>query len=562
LRIVNERVTAQQIGKYHVIGPLAAGGMGVIYRAVDPTLGRPVAIKAMRREFVSERKLVERFRNEAMALARLSHPHIAVLYEYLEDAGTHYMVMEYIDGLTLEQVVERFGPLAIPLVRAVFEPVLGALEYAHEQGIIHRDIKPSNIMIARHGSVKLTDFGIARLVDREKLTRTGQGLGSLPYMSPEQIRIDNENPPDARSDLYSLSVTLFEAVTGRMPFEAETEFMWMQAHLETPPPNAHEIMPGVPAALSNLIGQGMAKTREDRPESAGAYLGGLKSACGAESTTPPKAWFVDIPKPSFDTTFVPQPESKRGPTEDKQTIGPAPRRSFIGPLIGVLFVALLVAAWLLTTTKQEPSPVDSESTGNIQSDALPATTPDAAVVPPVVSAPTSEPGGTHAENKAMSRPPLVSVAPNLIVRVFPRSESESVQLVLDGIAQPAGMLEIDRVPPGMHEVTVLKENTGLTQIVEISSAGSKEFRFDFSRERGSLRVGFETTDGSLLYLADLYVDGRKTPKEAPVTLDDLPAGTHKVELRSNGYLLEGGPRIIDIKPSETAELFFRLKPAR
>ena len=148
------------------VGEIAAGGMGIIYRAVDPTLDRPVAIKAMRPEFVSQSKLVERFRNEAIALARLTHPNIAILYEYLEEAGTHYMIMEYIDGLTIEDVTEREGPMPLKIVRTVFEPVLAALAFAHQAGIVHRDIKPSNIMIE---AITSTESASARAVSRSSL---------------------------------------------------------------------------------------------------------------------------------------------------------------------------------------------------------------------------------------------------------------------------------------------------------------------------------------------------------------------------------------------------------
>jgi len=547
-----------QVGKYRVIGPLAAGGMGVIYRAIDPTLDRPVAIKAMRQEFVSERKLVERFRNEAMALARLTHPHIAVLYEYLEEAGTHFMVMEYIDGFTLDKIIENFGALPIGVARGVFEAVLQALSYAHKAGVIHRDIKPSNIMITRHGTVKLTDFGIARLKDRGKLTRTGQGLGSLPYMAPEQIKIDPNNPPDARSDLYALSITLYEALTGRMPFDAETEFAWMQAHLESAPPNPHDVDGNIPGPLGLLVQEGMAKSPADRPQSADAYLERLREAC-PERKDVPDAWFIDLPVPSFDATIIPHAPRASARTQDNQTatpLAPAGRKRLIPGFAAVLLI-IIVAGWYFL--KQNQSPPTEPQTTTEETTQQPAAEPaDASGGGQVAGSPPESPS---TRTVTSSPPSGVSAAPNLIVHVFPRSSKDQVDVWLDGVRQPEGTLQFDRVPAGIHELVVRKGGLSSAQRVDIPFSGSREVSFDFTRAPGKLRVGFETTDGSLLYLASLYVDGVKSPKEAPLTLDDVPAGSHKVEVRADGYTTDGGPQFVTVQPSQTAEVFFRLKPS-
>lgn len=546
------------IGKYHVLGQVAAGGMGIIYRAVDPTLDRPVAIKAMRPEFVSERKLVDRFRNEAMALARLTHPNIAVLYDYFEEAGTHFMVMEYIDGLNLSDIIEENGAIPLNQVSAVFGPVLQALAYAHDSGVVHRDIKPSNIMITRHGVVKLTDFGIARLKDSSKLTRTGQGLGSLPYMAPEQIKIDSNNPPDARADLYALSITMFEALTDRMPFDAETEFAWMQAHLESDPPNPCEKRDQIPTALGLLVQQGMAKSRDDRPASAQQYLDLMRAACQDQETAVPKKWFEALPVPSFDATIVPRSPSAREHTADNLTRDSdvAPRRKWLIPTIAAAAVVIAVGGWFLTRSQQPATPMSSEPAQTAEQPSDTATsTPSSSQEDLAATG-----GGTQTRSE---EPPAsqAGAAPNLVLKLSPDWARAGADVWIDGRQQPQGTVEFSGITPGIHEVVVRAKSVSAARQIDIPFKGARDAAFDFSRPPGDLRVGFNTTDGSLLYLATLYVDGQKWPKEAPATLKDLASESHKIELRADGYTAEGGAKYVRIEPSQTAEVFFHLQPS-
>lgn len=202
--------------KYEVIRPLGEGGMGVVYLAVQKRIDRKVAIKSITPYLARDPAVRERFTAEAAVLARLNHPNIVTLYDYIEEENALYLIMEYVEGQPLSDLLQA-GPLPTDLIQKYFSQVLEAFAYAHEQGVVHRDIKPSNIMITAGGRVKILDFGVARILQTDhSLTRTGMRLGTLMYMSPEQVK--GERDIDHRSDIYSLGVVLYELLTGRPPY--------------------------------------------------------------------------------------------------------------------------------------------------------------------------------------------------------------------------------------------------------------------------------------------------------------------------------------------------------
>ncbi|MCS7189776.1 MAG: serine/threonine protein kinase, partial [Bacteroidia bacterium] len=202
--------------KYEVLRTLGEGGMGVVYLAIQKPLERKVAIKSITPYLARDPAIRERFAGEASVLARLNHPGIVTLYDYIEEKDALYLVMEYVQGEPLSEILKR-GPIPSELVERYFVQVLEAFQYAHGQGIVHRDIKPANIMITPEGRVKILDFGVARLLQTDhSVTRTGMRLGTLLYMSPEQIK--GEKNIDHRSDIYSLGVVLYEMLTGRPPY--------------------------------------------------------------------------------------------------------------------------------------------------------------------------------------------------------------------------------------------------------------------------------------------------------------------------------------------------------
>lgn len=254
-----------RIANYLIQEKLGQGGMGVVYKAIDLNLDRPVAIKALPPELAHDPGLVERFRHEARALANLNHVNIATLYSLQEANGQYLMVMEYLEGIAFDRLIRQRTRIPCEEALCLFKQALLGIGFAHRHGIVHRDVKPSNIMSTSSGLVKVMDFGIAKVLGKERLTRTGAQMGTVAYMSPEQIR--NE-PVDARSDIYSLSVTLFEMLTGTLPFAAGSDFELMSAHLRTPPPKLSSFCPELAQPIEKAVLKGLEKKPADRFQTA------------------------------------------------------------------------------------------------------------------------------------------------------------------------------------------------------------------------------------------------------------------------------------------------------
>ncbi|MFI5090585.1 MAG: serine/threonine-protein kinase [Terriglobales bacterium] len=250
-----------QIANFRIVDKLGEGGMGVVFRAVDVQLDRPVAIKMLNADLARDPQVVERFRAEARAQANLNHVNLATLYAFLVDQGNAFMVMEFVEGETFEQIINRRGP--IPPEDAVpwFKQALLGIGAAHRMGIIHRDIKPSNLMLNRQGIVKVMDFGIAKVVGARGMTRTGMQLGTLPYMSPEQIQ--NRNV-DMRTDIYALGITLYQMLSGHVPFESDSDFEIMNGHITAPPPPLTRMYPYAPVQYENVVMKALEKNPDNR----------------------------------------------------------------------------------------------------------------------------------------------------------------------------------------------------------------------------------------------------------------------------------------------------------
>lgn len=244
------------VGRYLTLSQIGVGGMGVVYRAHDSELNRTVALKVLPPELSRHPEYLKRFHTEAQAQARLNSPYIVTLFEMMEHPVGRVLVLEYVEGETLESRLRHYGPLTAPEAVRVFEQAMRGVEHIHQMGVIHRDLKPSNIFITREGNIKLMDFGIARLLDNQDPSQNGAMVGTLLYISPEQI---NGRETDCRSDVYTLGVSLFEAVTGRLPFERRTDYALMHAHVQENPPSPKEFQRRVPRELEAVILKAMAK---------------------------------------------------------------------------------------------------------------------------------------------------------------------------------------------------------------------------------------------------------------------------------------------------------------
>jgi serine/threonine protein kinase len=248
-------------GRYRLEARIAAGGMSTVYRALDETLERQVAVKLMNREVASDSDQLERFRREARAVAQLSHPHIVGVIDAGEDDGRPYIVLEYVEGETLKERIRRLGRLPITEAVAYAIEIARALGTAHSRHIVHRDVKPQNVLIDHEGSAKVTDFGIARTLEEEGLTADGRVLGTTDYVSPEQALGQDVT---GQSDLYSLGVVLYEMLTGEVPFKGENQVAVAMKHVRETIPDVQLMRPEVSAALAAVVETATAKRVDER----------------------------------------------------------------------------------------------------------------------------------------------------------------------------------------------------------------------------------------------------------------------------------------------------------
>ncbi|MFY9574987.1 MAG: protein kinase [Blastocatellia bacterium] len=256
------------VGNYRIIDKIGEGGMGAVFKGVDLMLEREVAIKMLRPELARQPNVVERFRVEAVTLAKLNHPNVATLHSFFRQGEDFFMVMEFVRGETLDEVIRQRGAMPCDQAVELFCHALEGIDHAHKMGIVHRDIKPANMMLTDTGSIKVMDFGIARVLGSDRMTKTGHLVGTVEYMSPEQVRGEET---DARSDIYSLGILLYEMLTGRVPFNSTSEYDLMRSQIEDAPPPPRSFAPHLPLAVEQPIMRALAKKREARFQSASEF---------------------------------------------------------------------------------------------------------------------------------------------------------------------------------------------------------------------------------------------------------------------------------------------------
>ena len=398
-----------KVGDYEIVSTLGAGGMGKVFKVRNVISDRVEAMKVLLPDLEHEPELADRFIREIKVQASLQHPNIAALHTALRVDNQLLMFMELVEGITLEQRLQQ-GP--IPLGDGVnyISQVLDALGYAHQHGVIHRDIKPANMMLTPNGTVKLMDFGIAKAAADRKLTMTGTTMGSLYYMSPEQIK--GIATLDARSDLYSVGVSLYEIVTGKKPFDGDSQFAIMAAHLEKTPPPPITLDSRLPPALNDVILMSIGKDPAQRFQSAQAFaaaLGSVRQSLGvpapaasatAATTMPLRAPMqapASRPAPAAETAPPPLPETQPAPPKSGM------RWLWVGA--GALATALALIAviqfgpWRKTSaqTNQPATPVaaPADSTASQPQPAPPpAQEPQTASAPPADQTAVSPPANT------------------------------------------------------------------------------------------------------------------------------------------------------------------------
>ncbi|MCI0521997.1 MAG: protein kinase, partial [Chloroflexi bacterium] len=320
-------------GRYRIDDILGQGGMSAVYKAYDPNLKRVVAIKMIHAHLADDPKFVVRFEEEATAVAQLRHPNIVQVFDFNHDNDVYYMVQEFVAGETLQERLRRLNKSnrRMPLNEAIgyIINICDASGYAHNRGLVHRDIKPANIMVDIHGQAILMDFGIVKITGGEKHTATGAVVGTALYLPPESIRGET---PDSRSDQYSLGVTLFEAVSGRPPYEADSAMTLMMMHLNDPLPDLRQLRPEVPPGLVAVIEKALAKGRDERYASMAEFASALRGVMAALLSAAPAVTLADQPeKPGAVPTqaavaasITPKPVAPVGPASTPPILPKAP----------------------------------------------------------------------------------------------------------------------------------------------------------------------------------------------------------------------------------------------
>lgn len=266
----------RQIHQYRIESLLGEGGMGTVYQATDTQLERLVAIKMLHTHLVSQASFMERFRNEALILARLNHPNIAVVYSFLQDSTDYFMAMEYVEGSSLEALIQQAGALPINVATELVRQALEGLAHAHRKGILHRDIKPANLILTPEGSVKLMDFGIAKVAGNQRLTQANRIVGTLEYMAPELIQGESPSPA---SDIYAMGILLYELLSGKLPFASRTDYELMQAIIREKPVTLRNLNAHIPKELEAIVQKALEKNPEKRYADAKAFQKALLPFC-------------------------------------------------------------------------------------------------------------------------------------------------------------------------------------------------------------------------------------------------------------------------------------------
>lgn len=363
-------------GRYEILERVGGGGMALVYKAQDLLLNRYVAVKVLRQQYVHDEEFIRRFRREAQSAASLSHPNVVSMYDVGQEGDTHYIVMEYVEGMTLNDLIREKAPLQVEDALHIATQICDALEHAHHNQIIHRDIKPHNILIGKNGRIKVTDFGIARATTSSTITQTGSVVGSVHYFSPEHAKGISTG---AKSDLYSLGIVLYQMLTGKLPFLGESPISVALKHLQENVEEPRKVNPLIPQSVENIILRAMRKNPDERYQSASEMLQDLETALDPKRRNEPKLSFLDDGLDGEATRVVPAIRPGAGmETEAKDDQENPPKRKrniWIAPLVwtGIFLVFLAVMwFWVIPGFKERIIPKDvivPQVVGKMQSEA-------------------------------------------------------------------------------------------------------------------------------------------------------------------------------------------------
>jgi serine/threonine-protein kinase len=530
-----------RIGRYKIVGELGRGAMGVVYHAIDPNIGRPVAIKTIHfgggRNPEEQNRLRERLFREARSAGILSHPGIVTIYDVEQQGELAYIAMEFVDGPTLDQVLSEAHPISPERMFSVLGQTAVALDYAHQKGIVHRDIKPANIMIARDGTAKITDFGIAKITASDQLTMTGNIVGTPHYMSPEQVQ---GQPVDGRSDQFSLAVIAFEMLTGEKPYSGEHLTTVVYKIVAEEPAAPRRLNPTIGAAIESVLRRSLSKKPDARYATCQEFAGALEKACAASKgwKTMPRGGSLNEPTmaDSAKPVVTLPPARHARLAEATTTAERAGRRTsgFLPFLLAILVAAGLLALigwqaapWLSNQVQATKTPVPPPATVPVPAPAPAPVEPKPSPMPPPATTPaeTAHPAKPPAEKSpARPAPAIAATQPVAII-----SSPGGATATLDGDPQKAckAPCSLDATP-GRHTISITMPGYQIEhREVDVLSSPVEMLPVILRSLGGTLLLATKP-DG-----AAISVNGRRIPQVTPAQIPLAP-GTYTIAVEKDG----------------------------
>jgi serine/threonine protein kinase len=571
-----------RIGRYKIVRELGRGAMGVVYHAIDPNIGRPVAIKTIQiagpRKPEERERLHERLFREARSAGMLSHPGIVTIYDVEQQGELAYIAMEFVDGPTLDQLLSEAQPLAANRMFGILAQTAAALDYAHSKGIVHRDIKPANIMIAGDGNAKITDFGIAKITASEQFTMTGSIVGTPHYMSPEQVQ---GQPVDGRSDQFSLGVIAFEMLTGEKPYTGEHLTTVVYKIVAEEPIAPHRINATLSGPIENVLRKGLAKKPDARYRTCSEFIESLEKACAATKNWKPMPrggslnapTMAEPPQPAVTLPPARRPVRSGGGTTATVDHSRKRKSGFLPFLLAILMAAALLALigwqagpWQSAGQPQTPQtdqtkspavspPAENPPPSPVQGEAKPSAFPPGATGPGGAAADEKPPQETTAVKPQTAEPPAAQPedipqpvqksAPEPPVRKAPAATQPRVaagQQDVEVITSPSGATAtLDGHPdqacttpckleaaPGRHTIAFTLPGHQIEHRDVTVGAGPYELPAVILHAFNGVLMLSSTPPG-----ASILINGRPVTETTPAQLSLAP-GTYKIAVQKNG----------------------------